>query len=384
MKTIAITGAGIGGLCAAIALRQQGFTVLVYEAAPAVRAVGAGIVLAANALKALAALGLQDQVVARGLQLSEFGILTADGQELRRIDSRSVSKRYGVPVGVTIARPVLHELLLSQLPAGIVQTGKALTCFTQDKQGVRLHFADGSSSQADALIAADGLHSAVRRQLLPDVPLRYAGYTCWRALASSVPVGFDFARATETWGPAGRVGLVPLAGGQVYWYACLNAGPRNAELSALTPKQLAGRFGHYHQPVAELLAATPVAQVLHHDILDFAPIRRFAYDWVALLGDAAHATTPNLGQGACQAIEDAVVLAHSMARYPEMEAGLRAYEQRRVARTTAVVNQSWRLGQVAQLENPLLVRLRNAVLRRLPARMGEQQQAFLYNVDFQG
>jgi 2-polyprenyl-6-methoxyphenol hydroxylase-like FAD-dependent oxidoreductase len=273
-------------------------------------------------------------------------------------------------------------LLVQQLPADIIHLGKRCAGVKQTDTEVRVTFTDGTQVSSDALIACDGVHSVVRQQYVPDSVPRYAGYTCWRGVIDQLPEGFDDTLATETWGNRGRVGIVPLAGGRIYWFACVNAPRNDPKMAKLRGNDLAALFKDYHFPVPQVLAMSPDDRIIWNDIIDIKPIRQFTFGRVALLGDAAHATTPNMGQGACQAIEDAIVLANCLAAHADIADAFRAYESRRVARTTTIMNRSRQIGRLAQLENGFLSRMRNAALRLVPARVNEKQLEFLYNVDF--
>jgi 2-polyprenyl-6-methoxyphenol hydroxylase-like FAD-dependent oxidoreductase len=384
MKKIHIIGGGIGGLCTAIALRQKGFVVEVFETAPVIKPLGAGIVLAANAMKALQKLGIGEEVISRGKRLNHFRILSESGEILSLANSQALSQRYNTVDNFTIHRADLHQVLLNQLPTGIVHTNKRCVGFSQHDSQVTVRFADGSQATSDALVAGDGIHSVIRRQLLPDSAPRYAGYTCWRGVTSLLPREWDDTVATETWGSRGRVGIVPLSQDRIYWFVCINAPQNDLSMAAMTPADLAKRLRHYHYPVASVLESTPIEHILRNDIIDLAPIGQLAFDRVALLGDAAHATTPNMGQGACQAIEDALILARCLEkRSDDLTGALQDYQRCRIARTTTIVKRSWQVGKLAQLENKWLIPLRNAAIRMIPARMQEKQLEFLYSVEFE-
>jgi 2-polyprenyl-6-methoxyphenol hydroxylase-like FAD-dependent oxidoreductase len=384
MNKIDIIGGGIGGLCTAIALRRKGFEVQVFENAPSIQPLGTGIVLAANAMKALETLGLRQEIMGQGKLLRQFRILSEKGTLLSVANSQALSEQHHSVDNFTIHRADLHTVLLKQLPAGTVHTGKRCLSVHQEASQVVAHFTDGSQAISDGLVACDGIHSAIRQQWLPGSIPRYAGYTCWRGITQSLPAHFDDTIATETWGSRGRVGIVPLSQGRVYWFACVNAPRNDPGMALLNAQDLAQRFEEYHFPIPQILSGTPAHQTIWNDILDIQPISQFAFDRVALLGDAAHATTPNMGQGACQAIEDALVLAQCLAeRGSDIPAAWKAYEKRRVARTTEVVNRSWQIGKIAQLENRWLLLLRNAAMRMIPPSVNDKQLAFLYQVDFE-
>ncbi|PVY44003.1 FAD-dependent monooxygenase [Pontibacter virosus] len=380
MKAI-IVGGGIGGLCAALALQQAGIEATVYEAAPKFKGLGAGVGLAANAMQGLQRLGVMDDVVARGKQLEALVIFDEHGREISNMDTRRLSNKYGIN-NFVIHRADLHEVLLSHLAPDSVVLGKRCEEIVQRGDQVQIMFADGSHATADLLIAADGISSVVRQQLVPDSIPRYAGYTCWRAVIDNPGVDINNMISAETWAPEGRVGIAPLQGDKIYWYACINAPQRDEKMRRMTPEKLARHFEKVHSPVEMVLASTSQEQLIWNDIADLEPLKHFVYGRIVLLGDAAHATTPNMGQGACQAIEDAVVLAQCLKQEPVLANALKCYEKRRKARTAKVIKLSRALGEVAHWRNPLLSKLRNTLFRAMPRFITQRQMEDLYRVDF--
>ena len=375
-----IIGAGIGGLTTAHALLAQGHKVQVFERAETLREIGAGVVLGANAMQVLHRLGLHNAVRAQGQPVTSFTLRGRHGQALSTADTTVFTKRLGFD-NLAIHRAALQRVLLAALPAGTVQLGQALTHFSQDEHSVSLRFANGRVVHTAALVAADGLRSAVRQQLLPDSRPRYAGYTCWRAVVDAHRLALPAGHTTEIWGgAAGRFGYVPLADGQVYWFACVNSpDANNPQYRAYTVGDLQRQFAPLPEPVGALLALTKPDQLLWNDILDIKPLPQFAFGRVLLLGDAAHATTPNMGQGAGQAVEDALALATCLAANPtDAPAAFRAFEMRRRPRTTRIVEQSWRMGQLGQLENRWLTAARDIAFSSVPAAVAGKQMAFLY------
>jgi 2-polyprenyl-6-methoxyphenol hydroxylase-like FAD-dependent oxidoreductase len=161
----------------------------------------------------------------------------------------------------------------------------------------------------------------------------------------------------------------------------LNAPPNDPAMRRTKRKELKEIFSGFHFPIPQLLDMTGDDQIIWNDIIDLKPIARFAFDRIVLVGDAAHATTPNLGQGACMAIEDAATLANALTLYEPKEA-FRRFEKFRIRRTTQIVNQSWNLGRIAQLENPLIMKIRNAAFRLLPESAIHKQLGQLYSVSF--
>jgi 2-polyprenyl-6-methoxyphenol hydroxylase-like FAD-dependent oxidoreductase len=380
MKFI-IVGAGIGGLATALALRQQNHDVQVVEGAAELREIGAGVVLGANAMQALDRLGVHNAVRAAGFPITRISLLDRHGRILNDIDTTPFTRRIGYE-NLAIHRADLQRILLANLPPGVVQLGKSLERFEEKDNQVTAYFTDGSHLKGQALIGADGIRSRVRQQLLPDSRPRYSGYTCWRGVIEAQALNLPAGRSTETWGGNGRFGVVPLGNGQVYWFACINsAQAQNPKYRAFRLADLQRHFANYHSPIPELLALTTDEQIIWGDIIDLKPLPRFNFGRVLLLGDAAHATTPNMGQGAGQAVEDAAVLASCLAQANSIESACQAFDYQRRPRTTRIVNQSWQLGKVAQMQQPWLVGLRNAVMRRVPAAVNNRQMAFLYETD---
>ncbi|WP_295129196.1 FAD-dependent monooxygenase [uncultured Chitinophaga sp.] len=376
---ITILGGGIAGLTTAIALQKAGFNTEVFEAAPEIKAVGAGLGLAPNAIKAFQQLGIAEKVISLGAKWPFFSILNQQGKVISKNDSAVIGDKYGLD-NFTIHRAELHLALLSELDPKCIFTGKRAIDITRTGKNIRLQFADGSYHNTACLIVADGINSVVRNRIVPGAKLRYSGYTCWRAVidnAGEAPLG-----ATETWGAKGRVGIIPLSNNRIYWFACINAHADDAKYTAFKVEDIYFHFRHYHNPIPSILAQTKDAQLLHNDIYDLRPLKQFAYGNVLLLGDAAHATTPNMGQGACQAIEDAVVLAEEMAKHRNYEAAFPAFEKRRLQRTNDIIKQSRQVGRAAQLENSWLIAMRNMVLSSLPESVRMKQFEKLYTVDF--
>ncbi|MEU1818924.1 FAD-dependent monooxygenase [Streptomyces roseifaciens] len=368
-----VAGAGIGGLTAAVALHRRGWQVTVCERAPQPAAVGAGIVLAPNALRAFDSIGFDVTRAAGSAAPAALGLRRPDGRWLKRADTRAMTARYGSPP-LAVHREALVEALTAGLPEGTIHYGAAVTAVdgTDDPAERPIVLTASGEFTADLVIAADGIHSPLRRHHHPAHPgLHYSGETAWRTvLPADGPVP---AAAAETWGRGERFGVVPLADGRVYIYATavVPEGYRPADPRA----ELLRRYGAWHDPIPALLRRVDPAAVLQHDLHDLAaPLPRYHRGRLVWLGDAAHAMTPNLGQGGCQAIEDAVVLAHlldgtDMAGVPGV---LAAYSAARCARTDALRVRSRRAGRIASLTHPLAVAARDLAVRATPARITQR------------
>jgi 2-polyprenyl-6-methoxyphenol hydroxylase-like FAD-dependent oxidoreductase len=354
-----VIGAGIGGLSAGIALNRAGIDVEVYERADELKEVGAGLSLWANAIHALELLGLGEALRFFSHAYAVAGIRTPPG-DILSAPSPDLERTLGV-LCVVLHRVELQEMLLGALGAERVRLGARCERFSDDHTSVTAEFSDGRRARGDVLIGADGLYSVVRSQLHGRRPPRYAGYTAWRSV---VPFDTAQVRASESLGFGARFGMVPMGGNRVYWFATENTpeGGRKPDEKA----HLQRLFRCWHQPIEALLEATPRSAILRNDIYDRPVLRQWGRGRVTLLGDAAHPMTPNLGQGACQALEDAVVLARCLQPDHDPVAALRVYERQRIPRANTIVNRSRRVGAVAQWRHPLAVSLRNALVSRVP------------------
>ncbi len=364
-RHVLIAGAGIGGLTLACALRHAGLTATVFERADALKWVGAGIIVQMNAAVALRRIGLCDAVAAVGASPTESAILRPSGAPITRLPIERLQRELGAPM-VCIHRARLQSVLLEHAGSEHVRLGRAVTGFHDDGHVVTVTLSDGSTVTGDVLVGADGLRSAVRSGLLGDAPLRYSGYTSWRGVCPVVPASARPGKVSETWGRGARFGVVPIGSGQVYWYATLNAPPGGQDAPGTTRARLQEVFGGWHAPIADLLAATPEDAIVRTDIHDRPPVQQWSRGRVTLLGDAAHPMTPNMGQGGCQAIEDAVVLAECLSSGGAVETALATYEQRRRERANQFVSRSWSLGRLAQLESPAGRFMRDALFRLVP------------------
>lgn len=363
-RRVLVVGGGIGGLVLAHALGRRGIEVEVVERAPHLRALGAGITLGANAMRSLESLGLGAQVAACGYPIGVAAITDARGRVLSEADIGAVSARYGS--AYAFDRGALHTALAAGLEALPVELrcGTTVTAIGEEDGRVRVLDSHGAERRHDAVIGADGLRSVVRALVFGERAPSYAGYTCWRWVGK---VAGGPVKIVEMWGRGHRVGLVPLRDARVYAFFVANAPPGTpADPSQATRAALRARFADFGGDVPRVLAALGSdAEILHHDIEEVvqAPWCRGA---VGLLGDAAHAMTPNFGQGAAMAIEDAVVLARELSAHDDAAAALRAYEARRRPRVLELQRGARRFGAVAQWSSPIATWARDLAIRVVP------------------
>jgi FAD-dependent urate hydroxylase len=370
-RHIVIAGAGIGGLCTAIALQRNGFKVTVYEQAEKLTQAGAGLTLWENAMRVLRTLGLADQAIKVGSTLEHFQLKTDRGETLYTIQPGGMKPGFN-ELSIAIHRADLHKILIDALAPGSLKLNKTCVAFAQNDEQVILKFANGETDSAGLLIAADGIHSTIRRQLFPRTVLRYAGYTAWRGV---VECGDEVAAGltSEIWGSGARFGIVRIDSGRIYWFAIVNQPPGERYAAEEGKAHLLRKFADWHPPVMSLIEGTPADMILQNDIYDFAPLPRWSMGRITMLGDAAHATTPNMGQGACMAIESAYSLARSLSMEQDHSQAFERYESERRRRTALITNQSHAFGRLGQLENGFLSGMRNWMMRLTPKDMVRSQ-----------
>lgn len=366
---VAVVGAGIAGLALAGGLHRRGYEVQVFERAPEVRAAGAGITLAPNGLGALDSLGYGPAV--RSLQRQQGGLVGGlrdpRGRWLMRLPADLTSR------SLILDRAELHRLLLEGVPEDAVHTGCTVVDVDPASGALSIETVPGrqEAEQFDLIVGADGLHSKIRTVWPDDPGVRYAGYSTWRGITSG-PIDTG-GMGAETWGTHARFGVAPLHDGRVYWFA-VHTTPEPS-MDARQPERLLALFGHWHDPIPGLLAATPT------DTIQYLPIRELAgalgslvHGRAVLIGDAAHAMTPNLGQGACQGLEDAAALVALLTGY---ESGrgpgakgpgwlLAEYDRERRRPAQRVARMSRWVGAMAHSGGPCLASVRNTAFRLVP------------------
>jgi 2-polyprenyl-6-methoxyphenol hydroxylase-like FAD-dependent oxidoreductase len=376
MAGVVIVGGGIAGLTAALALQRHGIEARVYEAAPELRAVGAGIWMPPNAMAVLAQLGLADAVQSAGMPLQRVEVCDFEAGVLSSMELADMERRLGHTI-VAIRRSELQRILAGALQPGTLHLDHAYAAHSVAGDVVTAVFRGGGSASGALLIGADGLHSTVRHGLFPSAPLRYSGQTCYRGLASLVPDAGVQHVGREIWGGAHRFGFSAVGPDTVYWFAPISAPAGQAPPPELKAALLRD-YASFPAPVLQILEATDERAILQTDLYDLRPMPRWSSGRVGLVGDAAHATTPNLGQGGAQAMEDALALALRVRDHGAMPAALDALERARRGRAVRIVNMSWTFARVSHWTHPLARRIRNGVMKSVPAAVERHQVVGLF------
>ena len=368
---IAIIGAGIGGLTTALFLEKLGVPVQIFEQSSVIKPIGAGIILAHNAMQVFDELGLKESITNLGNPLTSINITTEKLEIIKKIDTQHFDKKFDAN-SVAIQRGVLQEFLINKLQTNCLHLNKKVIDF---KMGIKneVVFSDGDERTFDIVIAADGIHSIIRNKAFSKSIIRNPNQTCWRGISNTMlPMKFH-TELNEMWGEGSRFGFVKISRDEVYWYALHSSHKR------LEKSDLLAHFEDYDPIVSNVISKTELDKMFQSEILDLKPIPSWFKNNVCLLGDAAHATTPNMGQGACQAIEDAHIISHYISKYDPAIA-FSKYESLRKAKADMIVDMSWRLGSISQIQNPFFRAFRNFAIRAIPRKYNIKQSEKIYQL----
>lgn len=334
---VVVIGAGIGGLTVGIALRQAGFQVGIYDKVRSLRPVGAGISLWSNGVKVLNRLGMGAQIAQIGGRMDHMQYRTQSGEILNDIPLQPLIESVGQRP-YPVARTDLQQILLDAY-GDEIHLGTRCMSVEEDAQGVTALFEDGTQAQGDLLIAADGIHSGLREYVLGETyQPQYRGYVNWNGL---VPAS-DALAPPNTWviyvGNHQRASLMPVAGDRLYFFFDVPLPPGTTAEPEQYRAELSQYFAGWAEPVQSLIAQLEPEKVARLEIRDVGPIDRLVRGRIALLGDSAHATCPDLGQGGCQAMEDGLMLTQYLQTTNlGVEDALKRYEADRKKRTSAIV-----------------------------------------------
>jgi FAD-dependent urate hydroxylase len=375
---VMVIGGGIAGLSAALALRRAGVEATVYEADPELSELGTGVQLWLNGTRALEELGVLDPIQLAGAPVERQSMASWRGRILAEIPVGDLARRYGRPRPLIARRPRIIEALAAALGEDAVVLRAKLVSVEEEGSTVTASFADGRSERGAALLGADGIKSTVREILFPDVRPRYAGYQYLRAMTERQEGLHPEGVVWISFGPGDRFGFADIGGGLMYWFAVIVTPEGSGDDERGRKGELLDRYRHFPQEVLAAIEATPEDSIGRTDIYDLKPMKSWGPGRIKLIGDAAHATTPNLGRGASEGIEDAAALGRLFGRADlsdgeSVTAGLRGFEELRRPATAKVQRIAWRIGKAASWSDPIRWRLRETVFRRILSRVLPKQ-----------
>ncbi|WP_298485809.1 FAD-dependent monooxygenase [uncultured Maribacter sp.] len=374
-KTFDIIGAGIGGLTTAIALERKGIKTRIFEQAGEIKQVGAGIILANNAMQVYDKLGLRNIIEKNGNPISSMSITKKNLKPLSRIDLSDFEQKYNTK-NIAIHRGTLQQILIKELKTTKIYLNHKLTKIEKNENDYDLKFSNGGKIKSVYVIGADGLNSMVRETIFPTTSIRKANQICWRGITDyKLPKKYGN-ELNEAWGKTERFGFVQIAENKVYWYALKAFKEDNNEFSV---KDLNAYFKDYNTIIKDLVKATNKEKIHTAEISDLKPTNIWYKENVCLIGDSAHATTPNMGQGACQAIEDAYVLTECLEKY-DVDKAFLEYQKIRLPKAHQIVKSSWMVGKMAHFSNPILIGLRNLMLQVTPASVNKRQNEQIFQL----
>ncbi|SKC10561.1 2-polyprenyl-6-methoxyphenol hydroxylase [Sphingobacterium nematocida] len=373
-ETVSIIGAGIGGLTTALVLKQHGIKVAIFEGADSIKPVGAGIILANNAMQVFKNLGLQDRIERAGNRISYMKITDAQLKNLSTIDLSEYERKYSVH-NTAIHRGILQKILADEVGYENIYLSKKLSKIEKTNL-FKLTFEDGSTVESKVVIGADGIKSVVRRELFQENTIRDTEQICWRGICDMKLPTHYHNELNEAWGREKRFGFVKISNKKVYWYALANK--KNVDIPS---EYLFKNFLEFHTDIQKIISSTSKDQIITGNVIDLKRIKTWQNENICLIGDAAHATTPNLGQGACQAIEDAYVLGKLLNEGFSITNAFKAYEQLRRQKAHYIVNRSWIVGKIAHTKNPLAVWIRNFIMRNMPSLLQQNQMDKIFKLN---
>jgi 2-polyprenyl-6-methoxyphenol hydroxylase-like FAD-dependent oxidoreductase len=372
--TVSIIGAGIGGLTTALMLKNKGLDVKLFESSAEIKPVGAGILIAHNAMQVFQKLGIHDKVEKAGNKISHIKITDTQLNDTSTVDLTEYEKKYGVH-NIAIHRGELQKILANEIGYDKINLSKRLTKI-EKAELFKLTFEDNSIVESKLVIGADGINSVVRNQFFKKSTIRKANQKCWRGICEiELPEKYHN-EFNEAWGKGKRFGFVKISDKKVYWFAVINS--KNVKTDEVN---LAEIFKEFHRDILNLILTTNKDQIIVNDIVDLKPINKWQDKNICLIGDAAHATTPNMGQGACQAIEDAYVLGKLLDEGIAFEETFEKYEKLRLKKAHKIVNSSWTFGKMAHIENNFGIWFRNKMMKIIPKSVNKKQLDTIFTLN---
>jgi 2-polyprenyl-6-methoxyphenol hydroxylase-like FAD-dependent oxidoreductase len=378
---VLIQGAGIGGLTLAIALEQRGYKVKLIERSSGLAEVGAGIWMAANPMQVFDRLGFAQQVVEAGWPVKRLRLQDSKSGDIQTTDMSAIAQQYGFET-IALHRAVLQHLLYEQLHANSVRFGCEIHALNQTSDRVLVNLSDGSLCEATVLVGADGFNSQIRRMAGLGGEKRYSGSSSYRAIARGAHILPPEAEhdAYEIWAKGCRVGFSKINARDYYWYMTFDAPAEETSTASEMRTHAETLFRTFFPQWIGLLQSTRTEDIVRTDISDLKPLPQWSSGRIGLIGDAAHATTPNLGQGGAMAVEDALALADSLQKCGLNQAAWKRYEQLRRKKVDWTVSTSQSIGKLCHIGNPVFRFLRNVALKSTPDRVTQKQIQRLYSL----
>lgn len=371
-EEITIIGAGIGGLTMALALQKTGYRVKIYESTSEIRPVGAGILMANNAMQIFDKLDVRKKIEKRGHKVSSIKITDAQLKHLSETELDRYEDKYGV-FNVALHRSDLQQILAEEIGHENMELSKHLLKI-EDKDGFELTFADGTEMNCKIVIGADGINSTVRNQIFSTGTTRDSKQRCWRGVCKFDSDSKYNHKAYEAWGKGKRFGFTKISDHKLYWYAVMNENLLTDDLESL--------FKEFHPDISDIIYRTDRENRMLHSITDLKPFTDWHQGKLCLIGDAAHATTPNMGQGACQAVEDAYVISRLLDEGKRIEEAFSEYGKIRLKKAHYIVNTSRLIGKVSHYENNIAVFLRNSALKMIPKLVASKQMDKVFDINY--
>jgi 2-polyprenyl-6-methoxyphenol hydroxylase-like FAD-dependent oxidoreductase len=355
-QKIAIIGGGIAGLTFSIALNNEKFECHIFEKKDNFGEVGAAISVFPNALSVMKELGLMNELLQTAGELKKIILKTAKGKIM------SITEPKGELPIICIHRAELHKVLLNNSKAILYENYGLSSIEELPSKKMKLNFENGESKEFDVVVGADGIHSAVRQYVINDGAPVFRGYNIWRGV---IKTDFAIGHGSETMGKSQRVGIVPIKDGVYGWWATCNEEFMQDDEPEGTREKLMRLFKDWHHPIPMFMEKTEL--IIKNSLSDRIPTKGWSKNNAVLIGDAAHPTTPNLGQGGCTAIEGAYLLAKCMEKYGIGTDAYKRYEELHFDRAKEINQESLRLGKIGQISNPLLIAIRNIIFFLTPS-----------------
>ena len=342
MKKIAIIGGGIGGLTLANSFQNLGIEYQLFESASAFGDVGAGIGTSETTLEVFSKLGLKEDLMKKGSLINYAVIVDEDMNTIKRMPKEINS--------FCIHRSYLIDVISQNIDMANVSFNHRLIDIAVNENTNTLTFENGIEYEFDTVVACDGINSLIRRKLFPDIKKRYSGQTIWRGIAKcSFPEKFN-KTYYEFWGHNLRFAIIPSGDNEYFWYAVKPSKPDEHDDPTTIKEELKRLFKNFIPEVSIAIDSSP--QFIRNDMWDLIPENRlWHYKNIVFVGDAIHATTPNLAQGGCQAIEDSYTLSLIIKKYGANQKAFEKYKNLRIKKVNMIVKQSWSYGKIAHQSN---------------------------------